>query len=315
MNDTSPALIQHRSVLLAETIAALCPSPGKVYVDCTLGGGGHSLALAARLDQSNTLIGLDQDPIALSQAAERFVGLQPAFQGVTGNFGELPALLFQAGWLKINGGLMADLGMSAFQLKDPARGFSFQYDGPLDMRMSPQAAHSAADILNTWDERELANMLYRGGDEKLSRPLAKAIVAGRPWERTKPLAQLCEQIYHRFKIKSYGTHPATRTFQALRIAVNQELEALEKLLDALPAVLEPGARVALISFHSIEDRIIKHYFRQNTAVCLCPPRQPVCTCTHTPAFKLIGKPITASESEIADNPESRSATLRVAERL
>jgi 16S rRNA (cytosine1402-N4)-methyltransferase len=307
--------IRHTSVLLEEAVSALTPTPGKVYADGTLGGGGHARRLCDFLDESNTLIGIDQDPTALAEAQKGLSTCQVPVKLVQGNFGELHRHLLEAGVARLDGGLLLDLGVSDFQIRTPERGFSFQHSAPLDMRMDPALSTTAADLVNTLAARELADLFYKYADEKLSRPIAAAILQARPLSDTLQLAKIAENLYRQKGVKAKNIHPATRIFQALRIAVNREMEVLEKCLDQLPTVLAPGARVAIITFHSLEDRMVKQYFREASATCLCPPRQPICTCTHQPAFKVIGKPITASEAEVTENPQSRSAKLRVAERI
>ncbi len=307
--------IQHTSVLLAEAVAALNPQPGRLYIDATLGGGGHSALLCQHLDASNTLIGLDQDPVALEVADKRLAGCMPTLKLVQGNFGDLTQVLWNLGLLHVDGGILLDLGYSAYQMMNPERGFSFMHPAPLDMRMDPANPVTAEALVNTLSPSELADIFYQYADERFSRQIASAIVKARPVTTTDQLARIAEGIYRAKGAKAQNIHPATRVFQALRMAVNQETAMLEALLEQLPKVLTPGARVAIITFHSIEDRLVKQYFRLASAACLCPPHQPVCTCKHQAAFKVIGKPITASAEELERNPQARSAKLRVAERV
>jgi len=303
--------LHHTSVLLAEAVNALQPQSGKVYGDLTLGGGGHTLALCGLLNETNTVIGLDQDPVALGKAKEALKDVLPKVVLIQGNFGEVARLVT----LKVDGGVLLDLGVSDFQLKVAERGFSFRQKAPLDMRMNPESLLSASELVNTWPEKELADLFYLYGDEKLSRPIARAIVEARPIEDTVTLAKLVETLYRQKGVKARNIHPATRVFQALRIAVNRELEQLESCLGQLPALLAPGARVAIITFHSGEDKIVKKFFKTESATCICPPGLPVCRCHHQPTFKVIGKPISPGEEECRQNPQARSAKLRVAERV
>lgn len=308
-------MIHHVSVLLEEAVQALNPVSGKAYVDGTLGGGGHSRRLCQFLDETNDLIGIDQDPVALEEARKVLTDCKATLKLVRGNFGDLYRILLEQGYPHIDGGVLLDLGVSEFQLRTPERGFSFQHPAPLDMRMNPDLETTAEMLVNTLDTKALADIFYQYADEKLSRPMAQAIVKARPIHDTQQLAQIAESIYRQKGVKARNIHPATRIFQALRIAVNQEVAMLERFLEALPQVLLPGTRVAIITFHSVEDRMVKQYFRLASATCICPPRQPVCTCGYQPTFKLIGKPITPSPEEITRNPQARSAKLRIAERI
>ncbi len=308
-------MLQHTTVLLEEAVEALLPRPNLAYVDATLGGGGHARRLCEHLDRSNALVGIDQDPVALEKARASLAGCGTDVILKQGNFRNLHSLLIEAGFPKIDGGILMDLGVSDFQLGEAARGFSFSQEAPLDMRMSPEMHQTAAELVNTMDPKSLANLFYKYADEKLSRQIASAIANARPITTTRQLAQIAEGIYRQKGVKAQNIHPATRIFQALRIAVNQEMEALESVLEQLPSILLPGARVAIITFHSLEDRMVKQYFREASAVCLCPPRQPLCTCQHQPTFSLVGKPIFPSDAELQASPKSRSAKLRIAERI
>lgn len=309
------AEIRHTSVLLEEAIQALNPRPGKIYLDGTLGGGGHARRLCEELDESACLIGIDQDPVALEEARRTLTTCHASLRLVQGNFGQIRRILVDLGIFRIDGGLLLDLGVSDFQIRAPERGFSFRYKAPLDMRMNPDLSVTAQDLVNNLPASELAALFWKNADEKLSRQIAGAIVKARPIQDTLQLASIAEAIYRRYGVKARNIHPATRIFQALRIAVNREIEMLEQFLDQLPDILAPGTRVALITFHSIEDRLVKRYFRLASTGCICPPRQPTCTCNHAATLKLIGKPIQPQESEILRNPQARSARLRVAEWL
>lgn len=305
----------HTTVLLEETVAALNPQPGKTYADATLGGGGHSALLSRSLDASNDLIGIDQDAHALALARERLQDCPATLTLIQGNFGKLHSLLIAHGYPRIDGGIMLDLGVSDMQLSQPERGFSFSHPGPLDMRMNAQGDLTAEEIVNHWPQADIANLLHRNADERLSRQIASAIVQARPLKTTHDLARIAESVYRKKGVQAKNIHPATRTFQALRMAVNREVEMLTACLEQLPRILLPGARAAIITFHSIEDRLVKQAFRLGSATCLCPPQQPICTCTHQAIYKLIGKPVTASATEVDASPKSRSAKLRVVERI
>ena len=307
----------HVSVLLEEVLHTLAPQPGEVFVDATLGAGGHAEALLARLQPGGLLFGIDQDPSALKLAGERLVGFGDAFQPLQGNFSQLAELLPEQA-RPITGGVLADIGVSSMQLDQGERGFSFMKAAPLDMRMSPLNPLTAAEVVNTYSETRLVQIFSEYGEEHMSKTLARRIVqtcAQSPFETTTQLAEFISAEY-----KSHGKHekihPATRVFQALRIEVNDELGHLQTFLESLPALLAPGARVAIISFHSLEDRIVKQFFQAESRDCICPPRLPVCQCGHVATFKVMkGKPLQASEAEIKRNPRSRSAKLRVATRL
>ena len=279
-------------VLADETLHLLDPKPGETWVDATTGGGGHARLIAERLGPTGRLICFDQDPTTLANAAARLAGFPVT--PVHANFDQLRDVLGNLGVLKVDG-VLADLGFSSEQLDDPARGLSFRANGPLDMRLDPTAGQTAADLVNTLSEGALADLIFEYGEERKSRWVAKRIVARRaakPFETTADLAAVVRSSVPR----SGHLDPATRTFQALRIAVNDELGALERLLAALPVILNPGGRAGIISFHSLEDRRVKQAFKADGW-------QP-----------LTKKPVEASDAEAARNPRSRSAKLRVAQR-
>jgi 16S rRNA (cytosine1402-N4)-methyltransferase len=288
--------------------------PDGRFVDGTLGAGGHACAILSAAPQVR-LLGLDRDPAALALARER---LAPFGDRVTirhASYEQMDELV--PAWLGDDSGadgMLLDLGLSSMQVDDPARGFAFSQDGPLDMRFDPSSgAITAADIVNTWDADELADLLFRYGEERHSRAIARAIVAARPLLTTR---QLAEVIAHAQRGPRQHIHPATRTFQALRIEVNDELGALARVLPVAVGLLRPGGRLAVISFHSLEDRIVKQAFRHEATNCLCPPHQPVCTCGHRARVERVTrKPVEADAAEIARNPRSRSAKLRAVERL
>jgi 16S rRNA (cytosine1402-N4)-methyltransferase len=257
-------------------------------------------------------LGIDRDPRALEAATQTLKDYQDRCNLIQGSYRNLPAHLNKLNWEQVSG-ILVDLGLSSLQLGEAERGFSFQEEGPLDMRFDPSQPRTAADIVNTFPREELANLIYRFGEERSSRKIADAIVANRPLKTTRELAALIESVLGRSQSR---IHPATRTFQALRIAVNRELAALNDFLPKALQSLEPGGRLAVIAFHSLEDRIVKQFFRRESADCLCPPGLPVCACDHQAQLREITRrPIRPGEEERAANPRSRSAKLRVAEKL
>lgn len=311
MGQPEPSAFQHIPVLLPAVLAALQPRPGARFIDATVGGAGHALAVLQAAQPGGRLLGIDADPAALAAAAARLgaAGLPAAsFTLVHGHFAELAALARQHGFSAVDG-ILLDLGVSSYQLDTAARGFSFAADGPLDMRLDPGSGPTAADLVNQLDEQELADVIYRYGEERGSRRIARLIVERRrqaPITTTGELAALVQRAIGRGGRERI--HPATRTFQALRIAVNQELAQLEAALPQAVALLRPGGRLAVISFHSLEDRIVKQFFRAESGYgageLQHPPRLTVLT----------RKPIVADAAECAANPRARSAKLRVAER-
>jgi 16S rRNA (cytosine1402-N4)-methyltransferase len=321
MPDTSQSAIrnpqpEHTTVLLRETVELIAPRPGGVYVDGTLGGGGHAEEVLKRSAPDGVLIGLDQDKAALARSRERLAAYGGRAIIRQANFRDLPSVLAE---LTIEGvdGIVLDLGLSWFHLRDAGRGFSFMADGPLDMRMDAGSPTTAADLVNTLPRRELARILYEYGEEKKANAIAKAIEKERdrgPLTSTVQLAQIVSSVFPPYPPRRI--HPATLTFQALRIAVNDELGALRDGLDHAVRLLRPGGRVAIISFHSLEDRIVKQAFVAHAKGCICPPRLPVCHCGKKPVLRILTKrPVMASEDEVAMNPAARSAKLRAAEKL
>ncbi|HEY3082868.1 MAG TPA: 16S rRNA (cytosine(1402)-N(4))-methyltransferase RsmH [Chloroflexota bacterium] len=304
----------HVPVLLEESLSVLRPRPGGRYVDCTLGAGGHGAALLERADGAR-LLGLDADPAMLALAGERLRPFGARARLVHANFADLEEVARREGFGEADG-VLFDLGVSSLHLDRPERGFSFQADAPLDMRLDPTAGPTAADLLRDLDERELADVIFRYGEEPRARRIARAIVRQREPDAdglatTAQLAGLVARIVPGGRI-----HPATRTFQALRIAVNRELDVLPDGLRQAHALLRDGGRLAVISFHSLEDRIVKQYVAGQAHPCTCPPRAPICICGRTPRLEPITrKPIVATAGEIAANPRSRSAKLRGAARL
>mgnify|MGYP002713112267 CR=1 FL=1 len=308
----------HDPVLYKEILQALQPQNNGLYVDGTLGAGGHSLGILEASAPNGKLLGLDVDPQALSLARETLAPHEQRSILLQRSYTTLEETLKEIEWSLVNG-IVLDLGASSMQFDTPERGFSFREDAPLDMRFDPMRAQSAADIVNTYSEADLAEIIFRYGEERASRQIAKAILRKRPIRTTGELASVIQGVMPNKKrkpVKRARVHPATRTFQALRIAVNDEMGAIENVLPQAMRVLAPGGRLAIISFHSLEDRLVKQYFRQESKDCLCPPKQPVCTCGHKAILKEINrKPIYPGEEEVARNPRARSARLRVAEKL
>ncbi len=302
----------HRPVLAAEAAELLVADPQGVYVDATLGGGGHTRRVLARLGAAGRLVGVDRDPDALEACRE--LESDPRVTLVHGRFGALRAILASLGLERVQG-ILVDLGMSSHQVDRPERGFSFLHDGPLDMRMDPGEGFSAADLVNRLDERELARILREYGEEPRARRVAAAIVRARrrgPIRTTGQLARVVEEALGR----RGGRHPATRTFQALRIAVNRELEELDALLGDLPHLLAPGGRVVAIAYHSLEDRRVKRAFRDGEPRCRCPPHALRCVCGRPGWIRVLTrKAVRPSPDEVEANPRARSARLRAAERL
>lgn len=306
---------EHVTVLPHEAVDALSPRPGGVYVDGTFGGGGHTRLLALRIQPEGRIIAIDRDPATAANVA----ALDAAFPGtvswVNGSYADMRAIAVRLGIDAVDG-ILLDLGLSSLQLADPARGFSFQHDGPLDMRFDTTRGTSARELLASADEREIARILYEYGEERESRRIARAIVREReraPLATTRELAALIERVLPRRH--DQRIHPATRTFQALRIAVNGELDEVERGLREGIALLAPGGRFAVISFHSLEDRLVKHAFADAARGCICPRDVPVCVCGRTASVRLVGKPLRAAAAEVAANPRARSAIMRVVEKL
>lgn len=301
----------HRPVLLEQTLETLQVRPDGVYLDGTAGGGGHSYAIASRL-QGGRLIALDQDPDAIRAAGERLAGLPATV--VQSNFTRMDEVLQRLEIPAVDG-ILLDIGVSSHQLDAPERGFSYHYDAPLDMRMS-QSGVTAAELVATLSEQQLADIFRRYGEEKFARPIARSIVRQRdkqPIETTLQLAELVSQSVPAAARRD--GHPARRVFQALRIAVNGELDCLSAALDTAFDCLKPGGRLAIITFHSLEDAVVKERFAQWRQGCICPREFPVCVCGRTPAARaVLKKPATATPEELADNPRSRSAKLRCVEK-
>lgn len=304
----------HIPVMVNEIIEGLRVRPWGRYVDCTLGCGGHSDAIVQHFLPGGQLLGIDTDPEAIKIAQTKLSSYQDSVKIVNDNFVNLQAICRQYGFtVPPIEGILFDLGLSSLQLGDSVRGFSFQNDGPLDMRFSPSQKLTAAEIVNTSSEAEIARIIWTYGEEINSRHIARQIVLSRPLETTLQLAQVVERAVgsRRGRI-----HPATKTFQALRIAVNQELKNLELALKQAVNLLDFDGRLAVISYHSLEDRIVKQFLQREAKDCICPPETPICVCGHKARLTLINKKIiTPSPAEIKANPRSRSAKLRIAERF
>jgi 16S rRNA (cytosine1402-N4)-methyltransferase len=300
-----------------EVLAGLAASPGGRYLDGTLGGGGHTALLLERGAPTARVLGIDADPAALERVADRLGAAVAAGRLVLrhGSFAALGRLAAEAEMLPLDGVLL-DLGLSSDQLADPARGFAFAADGPLDMRFDPTRGQPAADLVNELEEEELADLIWRYGEERRSRAIARRLIEVRrrmPITRTGELARL---VASAVPGRPGGIHPATRTFQALRIAVNEELASLEAALPQAVEALAPKGRLAVISFHSLEDRIVKTFVRAEVRGCVCPPEAQACVCGRVPRLRdLTRHPMVASPQEQAANPRARSAKLRVAERV
>jgi 16S rRNA (cytosine1402-N4)-methyltransferase len=303
----------HFPVMLKEVLHFLQPKSGGFYVDATLGLGGHAEAILRASAPEGRLLGIDQDIDALSLAVSRLTPFQGRYHLVHSNFSALKEIVIQKQFGPLDG-ILFDLGLSSLQLESSDRGFSFQKEGPLDMRMDRELAITAAEVVNYYPEKDLANILYQFGEEPFSRRIARAVVRARPLRNTKELAEVVSRAL-RFR-PHQRIHPATRTFQALRIFVNDELGRLPQVIRTAVDLLAPGGRIVFLSFHSLEDRIVKDSFRALSHECNCPPEVGTCTCGKKKLLKRLTKqPIQPTAEELAQNPRSRSAKLRVAERL
>ena len=306
----------HKPVLLRECLEALAIRPDGTYVDGTLGRAGHSLEILRRLTEGGRLIGIDRDMAAIEAARERLAAFSDRVTLVHGNFSDLGNILRDLGAEAVDG-MLFDLGVSSPQLDEARRGFSYMHDAPLDMRMDTTAALDARQVVNTWSYEELRRILFDYGEERYAPQIARTIVRRReegPIETTGELAELIRSAMPPQALRE-KQHPAKRSFQAIRIAVNGELEALPPMLRSAAEGLRPGGRLAVITFHSLEDRIVKQAMRELATGCTCPPEFPVCVCGKKPKLKLVTrKPTVAGEEELEENPRARSAKLRVAER-
>jgi 16S rRNA (cytosine1402-N4)-methyltransferase len=302
----------HTPVLLQQVLAGLHPRPGSRIIDSTIGAAGHAFEILSRTSPNGHLLGLDRDPNALAIARRRLTDFGSRVILRHGSFADLARHAAEIGWESVHG-VLFDLGLSSMQLADRRRGFSFQWEAPLDMRFDPSQDLQAADLVNRLAEKQLAEILRHYGEEPKAHNIARAIVRARPITGTQALADLVVQVTKPYRGR---IHPATRTFQALRIAVNDELDALRQGLEQAVQLLEPGGRLVVISFHSLEDRIVKQFFLKESRTCICPPNQPVCTCDSTPQLVVLTrKPIRAEDEEVRSNPRARSARLRIAEKV
>ncbi|MFC1948965.1 16S rRNA (cytosine(1402)-N(4))-methyltransferase RsmH [Chloroflexota bacterium] len=302
----------HIPVLVEETVKALDVQPGGRYIDCTLGGGGHAAAILERSSPGGQLLGIDADPEAIKVAKQRLETYKDSTLLINDNFANLKAICYKYDFVPVHG-IIFDLGLSSLQLNGSSRGFSFQRRAPLDMRFNPSQEVSADDIINIYPENELAQLIKIYGEESYSRQIAHRIVQERPVKNTLVLAKIIERAIGR---RGGKIHPATKTFQALRIAVNQELENLKSALKQAVDLIGFEGRLVVISYHSLEDRIVKQFMQQESKDCICPPSTPTCVCGHTASLSLINKRIiTPSLEEVQANPRSRSARLRAAKRI
>lgn len=307
----------HVSVLLDECIDNLNIKPDGVYVDCTMGGAGHSKEIVKRLSKDGLFIGFDQDINAINTAKERLSEYSDRVKFVHSNFQNLKNELEKIGVYKVDG-VLADLGVSSHQLDEADRGFSYMQDAPLDMRMDIRCSFSAYDVVNTYSEAELSKIIKDYGEDNWAKRIAKFIVEGRKEKNIETTGELVEIIKKAIpkKARIDGPHPAKRTFQAIRIEVNNELGVITEMIDDAASIMNDGGRICIITFHSLEDRIVKNAFRDLATDCICPPHIPICQCDKEALVKVITrKPILPTDKEIEENPRSRSAKLRVAERI
>jgi len=304
--------LPHQPVLYKEIIHALQPRPGGRYVDGTLGAGGHARGIMEASAPDGRLLGLDVDPQALVLARKNLAPYEERTHLAQASYTSLSTQLAQLGWDTVDG-ILLDLGASSMQFDTPERGFSFQHDAQLDMRYGPHAPQTAADLVNKYSERELADLIYQYGEERDSRKIARAIVKARPIHTTRALVAVIESVSPR---RGDRLHPATRTFQALRIAVNEELASIEEVLPQAVTALRSGGRLAVISFHSLEDRIVKDFFREQSKDLINPPYERIYEVERKATLKEVNrKPLTPSEDEIKNNPRARSAKLRIVEKI
>ncbi len=308
---------QHKSVLLRETIDSMKVKPGGIYVDGTLGGGGHAFELCSRLGKDGRLIGIDQDEAAISAASERLSEYKGQVTIVRSNYSRMPQVLDELGIGKVDG-IYLDLGVSSYQLDTPERGFTYREDVPLDMRMDQRKPMTAADIVNAYSEEKLYRVIRDYGEDKFAKNIAKHIVRKRQEKPIETTGELVEAIKAAIpaRVRATGGHPAKQIFQAIRIELNGELEVLESSIDRMIERLNPKGRLAVITFHSLEDRIVKHKFRENEQPCICPPDFPVCVCGRVSKGRVITrKPIIPTEEEEKENNRAKSSKLRVFERV
>jgi len=309
-------MFEHKSVLLNETVDSLKVTPGGIYVDGTLGGGGHAFEVLRRLQGEGRLIGIDQDADAIAAASARLAPFGSQVTIVRNNYENIRQILEDLGICQVDG-IYLDLGVSSYQLDTAERGFTYREDAPLDMRMDQRNTQTAADIVNTYSEQELYRIIRDYGEDKFAKNIAKHIVRMRQEKPLETTGELTEAIKAAIpmKMRAVGGHPAKKTFQAIRIELNHELDVLNRSIDTMIDLLKPGGRLSIITFHSLEDRIVKTRFRDNENPCICPPGFPVCMCGRVSKGKVITrKPVVPSEEETAENKRSKSSKLRVFER-
>lgn len=310
-------MFKHTTVLLDEAVAGLDINPDGIYVDCTLGGAGHSSLIASKLSSKGKLFSFDQDENALKAASEKLEQYGDRVTLIKANFKYITESLQQRGIEQVDG-VLFDLGVSSPQLDDEDRGFSYRYDAPLDMRMDQEQSLTAEVIINTWPEEEIVKIIFQYGEEKFARKIGRKIVEYRSAKPIRTTGELAEIIKESIPAaaRRTGPHPARRTFQAIRIAVNDELNVFKSALHDAIEILRPGGRVSVITFHSLEDRICKNVFTEYAKGCICPPDFPICSCGQKPQVKIITrKPVIPTGEEIENNPRSRSAKLRIAEKV
>lgn len=307
----SGASSPHQPVLYHQVLEALQAKSDGRYIDATVGAGGHAAGILQASSPSGQLLGLDVDPVALQLAGKHLAQFGERAILRRASYTTLLEQMELLDWKHVNG-ILFDLGLSSMQLDMQEKGFSFRKEGSLDMRFNPEQSLTAAELVNTLPYESLVDILWRFGEERFSRRIARAIIRSRPIQTTTDLAALVVKAVGRTE---GPTHPATRTFQALRIAVNQELTSIQSVLPDIVTALQSGGRVAIISFHSLEDRIIKQFFQRETQDCICPPHQPICTCEHKASLKIVKRLAKPTEEEIKNNPRARSAKLRVAEKI
>lgn len=308
---------KHVSVLLPETIESLSVKQDGIYVDGTLGGGGHSLEILKRLSECGRLIGIDQDEEAIAAAKERLTEYKDKLTIVKSNYQNMPAVLKSLNIDQVDG-ILLDLGVSSYQLDNKERGFTYREDVPIDMRMDRDLELTACDIINSYSEQELFRVIRDYGEDRFAKNIAKHIVLARGKKRIETTGELNEIIRAAIpaKVRQNGGHPSKKTFQALRIELNHELDVLNESIDEMIELLKPGGRLCIITFHSLEDRIVKNRFQENMNPCICPPSFPICTCGRVSKGKVITrKPIIPSEDEIENNSRAKSAKLRVFEKI
>ena len=304
----------HTPVLLDEVLELLDCHPGQVMVDGTVGGGGHAYEILKRITPGGFLIGIDRDPNALEAAQKKLEEFQGSFKLVHANFADVKEVLKSLGIDAVDG-MLLDLGVSSYQLDEAARGFTYMQDAPLDMRMDPTQAFSAYNVVNEYSQQELERVIREYGEERWAKRIAEFIVSSRPIETTGQLVDVIKKAIPA-AARREGPHPAKRTFQAIRIEVNQELKLLPRAIESAVEALKPGGRLCIISFHSLEDRIVKQMFRSLSNPCTCPPDSPICICGRRPVVKVLtSKPVTPTSREVSVNPRSRSAKARCCQKL